>query len=165
MTLGSFVRFYLCLSASIQNEVLKRFGIAPPTRHSGGTKGKGDHFSSLVQALTNLRNSIAHNNVISDARFSVRNQPKSVTGKFLGTIYGLQAIKFNELVDYVLVMVYLMTMLGYSKTARKSLIKGFRNILITYQSNNRIPKPIFQQVIGQSHELKIKAALRYVTQH
>ena len=114
----------------------------------------------LLNAFKELRNSVAHNNVIVDARFSVRNKPKGVTGEYLGREFGLQKIKFDELVDYALTTVFFMGALQFPKTDQKQLITSLEKALAEYRA--KLPPQIYDAMVGKSYPLKLKAARRFV---
>ena len=78
LTLGEFGQLYACLSNDIKSSIYDNLGM--PQRVWDKTRSNAvnteDFFLGLLNAFKELRNSVAHNNVIVDARFGVRNKPK-----------------------------------------------------------------------------------------
>lgn len=165
LSLGEFSTIYSCLTPELKELVYEQLGMPPRSNDPTSPKSKReDILLALLWVLARLRNSVAHNDVILDARFTVRNQPSKFAREYLGQSFGIDPVPFSQIADCMLLMVFFMTALGYSKKERKKFVLDYARVLETY-SSDRLPDEIFHKVIGRSDVLKIKAALAYVSRN
>lgn len=162
LTLGEFSAVYSCLTDKLKDEIYRHLGM--PKRNRGVNsqkKDKTDLLLALLRVLASLRNSVAHNNVILDARFLIRNEPNKYVKEYLGDEFGIDPVPFSQIADCMLLVVHFLSVLGYSKTERKRFVSKYGKILSEYDSR-KLPAEIYRQMIGRSDSLKIKAALAYI---
>lgn len=162
LTLGEFSTIYSCLTNDLKDAIYDRLSM-PKRSHGQGAqkKDKTDLFLALLRVLANLRNSVAHNNVILDARFLIRNTPNKYVKEYLGQEFGINPVPFSQIADCMLLVVFFTSALGYSKTERKRFVTEYEKILNEYHSH-KLPPNVYQLMIGKSDNLKIKAALDYI---
>ena len=90
--------------------------------------------SKTIYTLKDLRNSIAHNNIIFDVRFKSAN----ISKRFKNAISidtGISNITFDSIVDYIILIVYLLKGLGETKTEIKKFVSEFENIIEEFRNN------------------------------
>lgn len=88
----------------------------------------------VIYALKDLRNSIAHNNIIFDVRF----KSASIGSSFKNAISadtGINNITFDSIVDYIILISYLLKGLGETKTNIKKFVNEFVNIIEEFRNN------------------------------
>lgn len=160
LTLGEFGTIYGCLSHDIKDDIYQKLSM-PKRTWSGNNipkQDKKDHLLSFINALTALRNSVAHDNVIVDARFAIRNAPGKETQTYFAKQFGLNSVKFSDLPDYMLLICFFMHSLSFTKTDCKSFIRSYEQVLSDFSNNH-----ICNVMIGKSNSLKIKAARSYIS--
>lgn len=103
--------------------------------------------------IKELRNAIAHNNVVFDTRFRERNTNKALI-KLIENDTKIQKISFNGITDYIILVSYIL------KKLDKNNNKIYRNIndYLKYVKNLKscISKQIYDQIIFTSDEQKIQ---------
>ena len=164
LTLGEFSAIYSCLTEDLKSSIYKRLDL--PARSDdpkAQKKDRTDILLALLRVLASLRNSVAHNNVVLDARFLIRNEPNKYVKEYLGSEFGIGVVPFNCIADCMLLTVFFMTALGYSKTERKRFVAEYERVLDSYYDESKVPPAIFHQMVGKSDSLKIKAALKYIS--
>ncbi len=87
----------------------------------------------MIYTLKDLRNAIAHNNIIFDTRFKNSNID-NVIGNMIRQESRVNNIDFNSIFDYFALIVYLMEKLKVTKTEIKNLIKNFKNEVSSFES-------------------------------
>lgn len=162
LTLGEFGAIYGCLSHDIKDDVYQKLGM--PLRSwstpNAPRRDKKDLLQALLNSLTSLRNSIAHDNVIADARFAIKNRPGNETRHYLETIFGLNNVLFADLPDYMLLVCFFMKSLGFTKTDCKAFVRSYEQVLTEFQGDK-----LCSMMIGKSSALTIKAAYRFISSH
>lgn len=162
LTLGEFSTIYACLTDKLKDAIYDRLGMPGRNRGCNAQKrDKTDLLLALLRVLASLRNSVAHNNVILDARFLVRNTPNKYVREYLGQEFGIDPVPFSQIADCMLLVVFFTSALGYSKTERKRFVAEYGKALVDFYAY-KLPSNIYQQMIGKSDNLKIKAALAYI---
>lgn len=166
LTLGEFGKIYGCLSHRIKDDVYKKLGMPQrvwDTSLPGVPKrDKKDLLLALLNAMTSLRNSVAHDNVIADARFAVKNKPGAETCAFFNQAFGLGSndVSFSDLPDYMLLVCFFMVSLGFTKTDCKAFVRSYEQALEEFAGDALCTK-----MIGKSSALPIKAAYRFISNH
>ena len=162
LTLGEFSAIYACLTDKLKDAIYDRLGMPGRNRGCNAQKrDKTDLLLALLRVLASLRNSVAHNNIILDARFLVRNTPNKYVREYLGQEFGIDPVPFSQIADCMLLVVFFPSALGYSKTERKRFVAEYEKALGDFYAH-KLPSNIYQQMIGKSDNLKIKAALAYI---
>lgn len=86
-----------------------------------------------VYALKDLRNAIAHNDVVYDTRFR-KIDPSRPMKQCLILEMGLPYINFKTIGDYIILICYYLKLLKASKTEIKALIREFEKITTEYEA-------------------------------
>ncbi|MDU6340439.1 MAG: Abi family protein [Clostridium sp.] len=93
--------------------------------------------AKTIYTLKDLRNSVAHNNVIFDVRFRSgdisRNFKRAIESETV-----INNITFDSIVDYIILIVYLLKGLGESKTEMRRFVNGFVHIIEEFRQNINI---------------------------
>lgn len=82
----------------------------------------------IVFALTGLRNATMHNAPVFDANFNKETPPKKLRSFLKGKL-GFD-ISFDIIIDYIILLIYMVRLQGFSKRELKSYITNFRRINI-----------------------------------
>ena len=101
LTLGEFGNFFSCLNYTVRREVSKTIGLYQPSDSDALLTSK------IIFAIKELRNAVAHNDVIFDTRFARSNIDRSI-GNTLEFATGIKNITFRSITDYIVLVVYMM---------------------------------------------------------
>ncbi len=125
MSLGNFGTFYNCLHDEVKEAICVDLGMPYANFDCPAILGK------MIFALKDLRNAIAHNSIILDARFKTAEVHKSVI-QLLKSEMNLEDMYFKEVTDYVLFFIYLMSKLDFPKSECKRFLRTFEEIVEKY---------------------------------
>jgi len=125
LTMGDFGYLLSCLTIDMRGKISKEIGL----------NLSSDTYRELlykyVYALKDLRNAIAHNDVIYDTRFR-KIEPSRPMKQCLIQETKLSYINFKTIGDYIVLICYYLKLLKVSKTEIKSFIKEFEKITDEY---------------------------------
>lgn len=153
MTLGNFGAFYNCLDRRVKTAIVHDLGM--PTNLESELRLK-----DIIFALKDFRNTIAHNGVIVDVRFKSGSINTGVA-QLLKQETGVGKIDFTDITDYVILLVYLMRRMGFTKTECKQLVAGYESILEKYRAE--LPFIIYSKLIKTSAHGKLNALRQFVS--
>lgn len=91
--------------------------------------------------IKDLRNAIAHNNVVFDCRFNTF-KIKSMIIKHLEKHTGVKNINFKTITDYIILITYYLKILGFTKTEIKSFIIRYEKIIKDYSLTIKNPHDV-----------------------
>jgi abortive infection bacteriophage resistance protein len=138
ISLGDFGTFISCLEEKIRKDISKELNF------NTGCDPNGRLLEKIIFCLKELRNSFSHNDIIFDARFKESNISKNIIS-CLEIDTKITGITFISLVDYLILIIYILKSLRYSKTDLKRIIldfeKGCEKLRII------IPINIYNQII------------------
>lgn len=150
LSLGEFGHFSSCLNYPCRQAFSAKIGI----RSSDDTNAMMPQ--RLIYAIKDLRNAIAHNDVIFDTRFRSSSIDKQVSNA-ISNATGVQNLTFETITDYLVLIVYLLSLLRFSKTEIRRLINSF--VKCTERLRKAIPTSVYNQIIYTDNNTKI-ASLR-----
>ena len=152
-TLHDAQRIFGCIPISIQKIISKELGITPSDDTNAMLPQR------LIYSIKDLRNSIAHNDVIFDTRFRTGNIDKQVSNAILNATR-VSNVNFTTITDYLVLIIYIMKLLGETKTEMKRVINGYTDIVEKLRT--QIPISVFNQIIYTDNNAKIKALKAFV---
>lgn len=115
----------------------------------------------LIYSTKDLRNAIAHNDVIFDTRFKTNNIDKQVCNA-ISNATGIPTLTFETITDYLVLIIYQTKLLGLTKTEMKRIITNYTEI--TERLRNSIPIHIYNQIIHTDNTSKIAILRKFVSQ-
>lgn len=128
LTMGDFGYLLSCLTIDMREKVSRSIGI----------NLSSDTYRELlykyVYALKDLRNAIAHNDVVYDTRFK-KMDPSRPMKQCLILEMGMPYINFKTIGDYIILICYYLKLLKVSKTEIKSFIREFEKITREYEAS------------------------------
>lgn len=153
ITLGEFGNLISTLNLRIRKSISKDLGF------NIAFDSNGILVESTIFVLKDLRNSIAHNNVIFDTRFRERNIKKSLT-KAIQDDTGIQKLDFKSITDYLIFVGYILKKLDKSN---KEIIKIINDYLkCTNALKENIDKSIYDQIVFTYDEQKLKSFIKFL---
>lgn len=127
LTMGDFGFLLSCLTTEMREKVSRAVGI------NLSCDTNRTLIYKYVYSLKELRNAIAHNDVVYDTRFKKMDPSRSMK-QCLVLETGLPYINFKTIGDYIVLICYFLKILKVSKSEIKSFIREFEKITVEYQS-------------------------------
>ncbi len=153
ISLGQFGFFISCLNKDIREIISSYIGLDL----SGDTNMR--LLEKLIYVIKDLRNAVAHNDVIFDTRFkkTETNQPLEVCLKHeVGVAYA----NFKSIVDYVILVSYILKKLKVSKREIKSFIAGFEKGQAELQKE--VSSRVYAQIVHVDTPKKLNDLKKYI---
>jgi abortive infection bacteriophage resistance protein len=146
LSLGEFGHFVSCLNLCCRAKISSKLGI----KQSDDTNAMLPQ--RLIYAVKDLRNSIAHNDVIFDARFKTAGIDNQVSTAIAHET-GVLGVSFSTITDYLVLTAYMLKLFKVSKTEIKRLISTFEVNVECLRTN--VPTTVFAQIIHTDNNAKI----------
>lgn len=147
LTLGNLVFITRCLNQSLKVKTLKDLRL-----YTVSFDKSEDILGDIIDILKGLRNAIAHNGILYDCRFKDSNIGNRVS-HFIKIKTGITDVKFNRIVDYLVLIVLICGSLSYTKTELKKIVKSFENHVEVLR--NSLNTSTYHKVIGTDVKRKI----------
>lgn len=146
LSLGEFGNFVSCLNADIRKKISLSVGIR------SNVDADGRLVEKIVFALKDLRNAVAHNNTVFDTRFKTG----SVNGRisrYITNETAINNIKFDSIVDYVILISFIMHLLECPKTEILSFLKQFDEACEMLRKS--VPMNIYSKIVYTDTKKKL----------
>lgn len=127
LTMGDFGYLLSCLTIDMREKISRAIGI------NLSCDTYRELLYKYVYALKDLRNAIAHNDVVYDTLFR-KIDPSRPMKQCLILEMGLPYINFKTIGDYIILICYYLKLLKASKTEIKALIREFEKITTEYET-------------------------------
>lgn len=153
ITLGHFATFLEQLDDRVLTEISHSWGIS---------RNYGNLVPHLVFALTDLRNSVAHNGTVFDTRFStgrIRRQVPEFLAREIG-YQGSARLKFDTITDYLMLIAYLANGLQVQKRDIAGMIRQYTSL--TDELHNNVPVAIFDMIVHTDNRTKLRQLEQWV---
>ncbi|MBM7562763.1 Abi family protein [Fusibacter tunisiensis] len=153
ISMGEFGTFTSCLDKTIKQSLSLSIGLNQSCDTDARLTEK------IIFQLKDLRNAIAHNDVIFDTRFknsSASNELKQC----LMFDTGISDITFNTLTDYFILVIYLSKLFKVSKTELTRSINQFDSIINTFRT--KVPISVFHRIFETNSKRKISSLRLYL---
>ena len=152
ISLGDFGYFVKTSNFRIRKKFSKEFGI----NTIYDTSAEMPH--RIIFALKDLRNAIAHNNIIFDTRFKTA----EISGAVKTMLFNETSIKveFKEIFDYLVLIIFVLKQLGTTKTVMKKIVSDFKDI--TEFVRNQLPVSIYNMFTTTNLRRKIAQLQNYI---
>lgn len=121
LSLGDFAMFLRCLDRRVRVSLLRELGL---TFHEDRD---AQMFAYLVYTLKDLRNALAHNNVIFDTRFKEREVEPCLCG-WLSSTTGIADITFDSITDYYILIAVMLKRIEYEDSKLSRFFTNMRGI-------------------------------------
>ena len=153
ITLSEFAGFISCLNGDIRRMISKSLGINQLDDKEGMLTQK------LVYTIKDLRNAIAHNEVIFDVRFQNKSVDKSVIDA-IGNVTNISNITFVTITDYIILIVYMLKFFKVSKEELNNFIDDFEKL--STELKKKISSKIHGKIIHKDMEKKFIILRRFI---
>ena len=125
LTMGNFGYLLSCLTIDMREKVSRAIGI------NLSCDTYRELLYKYVFALKDLRNAIAHNDIVYDTRFK-KMDPSRAMRQCLILEMGMPYINFKTIGDYIILICYYLKLLKVSKTEIIAFIRKFEKITNDY---------------------------------
>lgn len=146
ISLGEFNRLMSCANAQVRTSFSRSIGFNTSLDPDGNLP------CYIVDVLRPLRNSVAHNNPIFDTRFKQAAKKKVVS--YLESETGVRRLEFDCIVDYFILIAYMMSLFKCSKTEISAFLRGFE--LACNELYVAVPFNIFSSIIYTDTREKLR---------
>lgn len=153
LSLGEFGHFVSCLNFSCRQAISTKIGI----RQSDDSNAMMPQ--RLIYAIKDLRNAIAHNDVVFDTRFRTGSIDKQVSNT-ISNATNVTGITFETITDYLILVVYLLSILHIPKKEILRLINSFTKC--TEKLRKEIPVSVYNQIIRTDNNTKIATLKNFI---
>ena len=126
MMLGDFAQLLSCLTFDCREDISNKLGIS---LHRDTNR---ELVYNYLYAMKDLRNAVAHNDVIFDTRFR-KMDPSSAMKSTLESEIGLPYVNFKTIGDYLILTCYYLKLLKVQKTEINAFIRDFEKITAEYK--------------------------------
>lgn len=138
LSLGEFGNFLLCLDKNIKTGISKAIGI----KRSDDSDGRFPEM--LVFAIKDLRNAIAYNGVVFDTRFKSSSINNRITA-YITKETGITNVNFNSIVDYIVLIAFVLKILGCNQNETISFVDNFEKIC--EELRRQVPSKIYMRIL------------------
>jgi len=153
MNMGDFGYLLSCLTYDVRDDISKRLGL-----NLSADTGRQLVYK-YIYTLKDLRNAIAHNAVIFDARFRNIDPTRAMKQCLINEIK-TPNVSFKTIGDYIVLMCYYLKMLCVSKTEQKAFIRDFERITADYRA--AVSSSVANIVIHPDLPAKIAALKKFI---
>jgi abortive infection bacteriophage resistance protein len=154
ISMGEFASFLGCLDIKIKEEVSKLLGL-----NQEFDKNKL-LLEKIILCLKDLRNAIAHNNVIYDRRFTKKDINKNIGLSIKNDINIENDIDFSHIQDYFILIIYLLKKLYIPQTELINIINSFENLRENFY--NGVSKAVFFKIFTSNSRKKLESLKVFV---
>jgi abortive infection bacteriophage resistance protein len=155
LSLGEFGHFVSCLNQGCRTNISKKIGI----RQSDDSNAMMPQ--RLIYATKDLRNAIAHNDVVFDCRFKSGKINKQVKNA-IANATGVTGLTFETITDYLVLVIYQLKLFKVTKTEMKQVISRFESVAELLRGS--VPVSLFNRIIYTDNNSKIAQLKRFVSQ-
>lgn len=149
VTLGDFGNFVSCLNKEERIKILQYLNMYNKTVDT-----ECNLLDNVILTLRPLRNAVAHNNVVFDARFNDRAANNNVI-HWLELETGLKTINFENITDFFVLIVCMLKKLDVQKTTINRCISNYTKIIENFKENSS--QSIINCIIDKDTDSKINA--------
>ncbi len=153
ISLGEFGMLLSCVNDATAKRISKSIGI------NSAFDANGRLLEKIIFPLKDLRNAVAHNDPVFDVRFKA-SKPNQQVSKLLTNETGIQNITFSTIVDYIILLTYLMHCFDFPKTDTRKLLNDFTTCY--EELRKRVPISLFSTVIHTDTRSKLRQLSRFI---
>ncbi len=154
MYLSDIANFFKCLNKSIRRNILKEidmFDVSVDTNL--------EVLDYAIITIKALRNAVAHNAIIFDARFKDR-KINNVLQQWLRKETNINGITLESLVDYIIILCFLIKRFDYTGMRAKELVQGYIRAIDNLKS--KVSDVVFNKVFPADIIQKNSALQAYI---
>lgn len=147
MFLDELGRFFLCLNTNIRKQILDVLNMKDSSSDTNSTV-----LGDLILTIKALRNAVAHNSIVFDARFKDRDI-NQVVKHWTERDTGIKNITLHSLSDYFILLYCMLKRLDYSNTRARELILQYKDAETKLQE--KVSKEVFESIFSNRAKQKM----------
>lgn len=153
ISLGDFATFTYCLNKYIRVSLLRELKM----RIHEDTENQ--LLASILYTLKDLRNAVAHNNIIFDTRFKDRDI-NSAVGLWLSRELSLEAIDFSSILDYFLLIAVMLVKIEYDDQKVERFVSAVDDLIKDVR--RKTTNEVYSKITDKSFDEKLAALKQYI---
>lgn len=153
LTLGEFGTFVSCLNQDTRKKISRYLDLDL----SGDTNLTLIY--QIIYVIKDLRNAVAHNDVVFDTRFRKSNITKPLQVCLTHEV-GISYVNFKSLADYVILIAYMLKKFKLPKYEIVALINSFEKCLKELQKD--VPNNIYTMIVHPDTTKKLNTLRTYI---
>ena len=154
LMLGDLSNIIEVLTPDIKLQISASFGIPK------GLNTNGAILPKIIQAVKDLRNAVAHNRVVYDGRYIEFSKRESIK-KMLSQETGVNNIKFETIIDDVILVCFLMKNLKFSKEEIRRIPNSISKAMASLKA--KLPNDIYQKITSGLDPRKLEQLRNYIS--
>lgn len=154
LTLGEFGTLYNCACTNVKLHVSKIMKL-PTNLDSDGMITQ-----FFIFTLKDLRNAIAHNNVVFDTRFKTGKIDRRLISLLENEI-GISNVDFKYMDAYIIMITYFIRKTGETKTSCRQFVLSYQQQ--TEYLRKELPTNVYNQVVGTQHRTNMRALQSFIS--
>lgn len=153
LSFGEFGKLFECSSREV------KLSVSSTLRFPSNIDGDGNITKFFIYALKDIRNAIAHNNIIFDTRFKTNKINKRLS-LLIEQEIGIKNLNFDYIDAYVILIVYLLRKTGETKNNCKKIVSDYTKSteLLRISINN----DICNKILGTTHRPNVKKLYDFI---
>lgn len=153
ITLGEFGNLISTLELNVRRDISRDLGL------NVAFDSAGILVQSIIFSLKDLRNAIAHNNMVFDTRFKERNVNKLLI-KAIEDDTKVKGLLFNCITDYIILVLYILKKLDKNN---KKIVKNINDFIKCAENlEKNIPRSIYDQIILTNDKRKLNDFIKFL---
>lgn len=154
ISLGEFGFFLQCLNEDTRIKITDDLNM-----HTTNHNQNGRILENVIFLVKELRNAVAHNSVVFDCRFK-KMSPSAQLKEYLQSNTRISNITFDTIVDYFIIITFLLKKLGVNKTELRQIIKKFYDE--SEKLRNSVPNQVHTSIMGSDFRKKVNSLTTYI---
>lgn len=153
LSLGDFAMFTKCLDRHVRVSLLRDLKMIHPD------DSQAQLLAAAIYTIKDLRNALAHNNVIFDVRFQDR-EVDDIVKKWLTTQTKIEGITFESITDYYILMAVILKQIEFED---EKILRFFNDMRKIYDALYKgVPTNIYTKLTTSSLMTKLKGLHEYL---
>lgn len=153
LTLGEFGNLLQCMNLQARQEMSRALDL------NLADDADGRLTEQIVFVIKDLRNAVAHNNVVFDTRFKGHRVSDRVK-RYISKETGIRNITFDTIVDYVALITFLMKKCGCNKTEMRQFVNKFSQLY--EELRDSVPLKIYSKIIYTDTRQKLNDLRKFI---
>src|SRR5699024_252568 len=146
--------FLQCLNQDTRIAIAKDLDM-----HTTNHNQNGRIVEDIIFLIKELRNTVAHNSVAFDCRFKKTNPPSRLK-EYLQSETGITNITFDHIVDYFIIVIFLLKKFWVTKTELKQLVRKFYTKSEKLRSS--VPISVHTSIMGSDFRNKVTSLIHFI---
>lgn len=153
LTLGEFGNLLQCMNLQARLEMSRALGL------NLADDADGRLTEQIVFVIKDLRNAVAHNNVVFDTRFKEHRVSDRIK-RYISKETGIRNITFDTIVDYIILVTFLMKKCGCTRTEMRQFVNKFGQLYEELRES--VPLQIYSKIIHTDTRQKLTDLRKFI---